>query len=93
MDKNTEARETWAREQVRDLYYLRSSAEIPPARWVVEYFAGYDLEAGGEGVWRPAATGHNRLRAAVAILICLLARPERDHRLRWIPANRFPFTF
>lgn len=58
------------------------------AAWLVEIFAGYDLEDGGAGVWKTVATGHNRARGAILTFLCLMARPDRSHRLRWIPASR-----
>lgn len=50
-------------------------------RWSLKYFAGYNLD--GEAVWKGAAEGRSRLRAAAVFLICTSARPEVLHRLVW----------
>lgn len=51
--------------------------------WRIEIHTGYQYGKGRELVWKPVVNGRNRLRAAVCVFVCLMARPTRTHRLFW----------
>lgn len=48
--------------------------------WSIQYLDRYENR---EAVWPLVAEGNSRLRAAICILICMFARPEKHVNLHW----------